>query len=49
MSYTVVLDTTTHWGYEYADTVTFTLSPDQDLGQRDRCCQPDASFPRAPT
>jgi M6 family metalloprotease-like protein len=25
-SYVVVLDTTTHWGYEYADTVTFSLT-----------------------
>ena len=29
-SYIVVLDTTTHWGYEYADTVSFTLTADQD-------------------
>jgi hypothetical protein len=31
-SYVVVLDTTTHWGYEYADTVTFTLATEIDPG-----------------
>jgi M6 family metalloprotease-like protein len=31
-SYIVVLDTTTHWGYQYADTVTFTLAADTDAG-----------------
>ncbi len=31
-SYLVVLDTTTHWGYEYADTMTFMLTTEIDPG-----------------
>ena len=31
-SYVVVLDTSTHWGYEYADTLTFALSMEIDAG-----------------